>query len=397
MPKQFLWVCLLAALAGCAPAPAQETSLWGRIDTLGETEQVHAPALWVQPDGGLTAAWIGADERGVHQDARAVSSAVIGDVITLPLPPVHPYAQTLLPARDGRLHLLWQDANPQGELRLYAALLSPDLTVERGPTAISDRLTLRYKAVPQAGGQILALWSGGLPAEPALYLQIIDERGLPRAPVLLAHDADWPTLAQANNGALYLFWRQTSNGRLLGGHLRGNQLTADENVGQALMLERGDRLHQLQAALDTTHLYLFWNLTRAAGETQTWMVTRPLDGSTWSAPEKTGVGEAQENNLQTGLNTGAVQRVLGGENWLTWAAPMPGQFDVLPVGGRIGDDLGIVYFQAGSAAGYQRITSPGRLIGPPLLLPDRDRYLYLAWSQPLETGKAALRLTTSRP
>src|SRR5690606_17154450 len=108
----------------------------------------------------------------------------------------------------------WQDANSNGEQRLYAALLTPELTDERGPTAISDQLTLRYAAVAQPNGQILTVWSGGLPAEPTLYLQRIDERGLPRAPVLLAHDADWPALAQANDGRLYTFWRQSSNGRL---------------------------------------------------------------------------------------------------------------------------------------------------------------------------------------
>ena len=391
---KLLCVLQVIVLVGCASAPAQEQSLWGRIHTLAETEQSHAPAIWVQPEGGLTAAWIGADEIGVHQDARTILGTAVGDTITLPLPPVHPNAQLLLPASDGKLHLLWQDADP--ELRLYAALLTPELIVERGPTMIFDQLTLRYAAVAQPNGQIVTVWSGGLPAEPTLYLQRIDERGLPRAPVLLAHDADWPTLAQANNGTLFVFWRQSSDGRLRGGQLQSDQFISDDVAIPVPALERGDRLHQLYAALDATHVYLFWNLTRAAADNQTWMISRPLDASTWNAPTLIGVGEAQEATLQTGLNTGTVNRVQAGDHLLTWAAPMPGQFEVLPVAGRMGDGLAIVYFQAGMVAGYQRIAPVDAIIGPPMLLPDRDRYLYLTWAEPLESGRAALKLTSSR-
>jgi hypothetical protein len=387
---------LIAALVGCASTPAQQQSLWGRIHTLTETEQSHAPAIWVQPEGALTAAWIGADDIGVHQDTRKMLGAQMGDTITLPLPPVHPHAQMLLPAGDDRLHLLWQDTNNNGEQRLYAALLTPELSVERGPTVISDRLTLRYTAVPQANGQIVTVWSGGLPAEPVLYLQRIDERGLPHAPVLLAHDADWPALAQANNGTLFLFWRQPSYSHVYGGQLQGNTLINLEDVRLAISHEPGSLLHQFYAALDSTYLYLFLNMTLAAGENQAWVTTRPLNTAEWSVPNLIGVGDAQEDALQTGFNTGTVSSAVVGEDQLAWAAPMPGQFDVLPVAGRIGDDLAVVYFQAGAIAGYQRIVPVRALIGPPLLLPDRDRYLYLAWAEPLESGRAALKLTSSR-
>jgi hypothetical protein len=387
---------LALVLAGCASAPAQEQSLWGNVYTLAETEQSHAPALWVQPEGGLTAAWIGADNAGVHQDARTFLGASVSDLITLPLPPVHPSAQMLLPASEGKLHLLWQDANPDGEMRLYAALLSSSLTVERGPTVISDKLVLRYAAASQPNGQIVTVWSGALLAEPMLYLQRIDERGLPRIPVLLAHDADWPTMAQANDGTLYVFWRQSSDGRLQGGQLQGDELVDAEIVGTALRLERGDRLHQVNAALDATHVYLFWNMTRASGENQSWVTARPLSAAAWGVPSLIGVGEMQADALQTGLNTGSVSSVQAGDTPLTWAVPMPGQFDLLPVAGRIGDDLAVAYFQAGAIAGYQRIAPVRALIGPPMLLPDRDRYLYLAWADALESGRAALKLTSSR-
>lgn len=391
------WLCrlLLFTLTACASAPAQELSLWGRIHTLAEAEQPQAPALWVQPDGQVTTAWIGADTAGVHQDARAISGTDMGSAITLPLPPVHPKDQVLLPAAEGKLHLLWLDANRDGESRLYAALLTSELTVERGPTAISDRQTLRSTAVAQPNGQILTIWSGGLPAEPALYLQRVDERGLPRTPRLLVSDADWPALTQTNEGTLFLFWRRPSDGRLQAGQLEGDQL-ADVKSMPDFTLERGDRLHQVFSALDATHIYLFWNVTRASSTNETWMTNRLLTDAIWSSPGLVGIGERQAEVVQTGLNSGAVISATDGNIPLIWAAPMRGQFDVLPVAGRIGSDVAVAYFRAGAIVGYQRIAPVQALIGPPLLLPDRDRYLYLAWADALDTGRAALKLTSSR-
>ncbi|MBZ0298384.1 MAG: hypothetical protein K8J31_01530, partial [Anaerolineae bacterium] len=168
--KWIAWAALFIVLTGCQPPPPTPvSSLWGSIATLAEAEQSQAPALWVQPDGVLTAAWIGSDSSGVHQDARVVSGPLLGNSRTLPLPPVHPLMQTLLPGPGDLLHLLWLDADENGEQRLYAALLSADLQIERGPTLISDRETLRYTANVVGDGSLMIIWSGGPLAEPALY------------------------------------------------------------------------------------------------------------------------------------------------------------------------------------------------------------------------------------
>src|SRR5690606_36568070 len=148
---------LIAVLfAGCPSTPPPPQSAWGGVITIAQAEQMSAPALW--EDGQrLTAAWIGADEGGVHHDARVVDA---GGALTpgtiLPLPPARPHRQTLLPAADGLLHLMWIDANPAGENRLYSALLTPDLRVERGPVELSSAPTYAYAALPAADG---GLWT----------------------------------------------------------------------------------------------------------------------------------------------------------------------------------------------------------------------------------------------
>ena len=45
---------------------------------------------------------------------------------------------------------------------LFAALLAPDLTVERGPVSVSEGLALDYSAVADGAGGLWTAWSGGL-------------------------------------------------------------------------------------------------------------------------------------------------------------------------------------------------------------------------------------------
>ncbi len=398
--RRALPLLIAAALANCAPvAPTStdDTSLWGRVYHLADTEQAQAPALWVDPDGLVTAAWIGADERGVHHDARGLSETLLSDTITLPLPPVRPYAQQLLPASQEALHLLWLDLGADNQQHLFAARLQAGLVVERGPTVISERDTLHYTALPLNDGDVQVIWSGGLLAEPALYAQIISERGIPREAVLLLRDADWPALLRTHEGRLHLFWLKASDHTLQYGILNGQTISNIETVPNVIRLERGDRLHGLYPAVDLTHLYLFWHVTRRSGENETWLITRALNGGDWDQPRIIGVGAFSERALlQTGFNTGRVSAASEGENGLHWGVPMSGQFALLPVAGRVEDHLVIVYFQAGSIAGYQRLISLRTLIGPPTLFTDRDRYLYVAWSEPNDTGQAELKLTGSR-
>ena len=389
-----LWLLLAVIVVGCGPVQADQ-SVWGTITTIATAQQGTAPAFWPE-NGSITAAWIAADERGVHQDAQTFASELTQDTVVLPLPPVHPYAQQLLPAQNGNWHLLWLDASPDtGEIHLYSALLSPDLTVLRGPTAISEQLTLRYAVISGAGGGVTVVWSGGLLSEPTLYLQHIDARGLPGTPTPITYNGDWPTVTHSSDGITHLFWLQEGN--LHYGQIQGNNLEHVTRIAQGPQPRFGDRLHNLSAAVDSTHLYLFWNITRSgSADAESWVLAAQQAAPTWTPPARVSVATG-DDTLETGFNSGTVKTAQRGDTiTLRWASPAAGEYDTLPVAVAADDSVGIVYYQSGDVAGYQQIASTTRLIGLPAIRIDRDRHIYLAWAEPLDSGAAALNLTATR-
>jgi hypothetical protein len=244
----------------------------------------------------------------------------------------------------------------------------------------------------------LILWSGGLIAEPTIYEQTISVRGIPQEPTPLLTAADWPMLIQANDGTRHLVWMDTHTQQLRYGQLTDGELTINQPIPNGLNLIEVERLHNLQLALDSTHLYLFWNLTRLTGQDEAWYTARALDSEQWNRPQRLGIGTPMDTFIQTGFNSGPVHTVQSGENWLMWAAPLAGQFDVLPVAVSQQDEIGIVYLQGATISGYQSVTTLQKpLIGRPMLRTDRDRYLYLAWAEPTTNGKAQLQLADTRP
>ncbi len=360
---------------------------------LGQAEQTNAPALWIGPDR-IFAAWIGADGTGVHHDMRVVASNM-SPFSVLPLPPIHPYAQRLVPAQDGKVHLFWLDAGETDETRLFSALITPERTVERGPTPLSDRATIRHALVPNGDGSLWAMWVGEPIAEPVLYVQYVDSLGRPRQPVRLVSDADWPAIAWTNSG-VSLYWIQPTTGQLQRARLINGALDAMQPISIRILFDRGDRLTGFSAGNDHTHSYLFWNVTRADGQFETWWSTSLLDNPTWSQPQRLGADWTTKSFIETGFNGGRAFPARVGERWLSWAAPVTGQLDTLPIAAVQGNYLAMIYFQGGDVIGYQNIAPITGLVGQPLLLTDRDRHLYLAWSEPTPAGYADLKLAMTR-
>ena len=382
-------------VTGCVPKQ-QPDSTWGPVFALAQAEQSHGPALWANTSH-VTAAWVGADQTGVHQDVRMLAGNLLSETSALPLPPVHPYAQSLYPAAADSLHLLWLDAD-SGDTRLFAALVSPALTLESGPNTISGGETLNYAAVPAGDGSLWAVWTGGPPGEPALYARRIDSIGRPAADIMtLAHDADWPALAWTTAGTRHLIWRCASSGELYHSILRDDGLSHITPTGIAVSAEPGDRLHSLYAAVDRTHIYALWNITRASGAEQVWFTTSAIDGGRWQAPQRLGVeSEQTETAVETGFNTGPARAAHAGDDWLRWAAPLSGQHDVLPIVAQSGTGLTVIYMRAGQIIGYQITVPQVKIIGPAHLASDANRHLYIAWAEPEDNGPATLRLTTTR-
>jgi hypothetical protein len=392
-----LLIMLLAACTSTTPTPTPVVSAWGEIVTLGQAEQIDAPSIWLFQDQ-VMATWIGADETGIHQDMRAILKTGLSERIVLPLPPKNPYSQQMYPDQNGNTHLLWLDADDSGQVGLYSALVTSGMKVVRGPTLISHEISRRYAAMPNGDGSLWVISSGGLVIEPSLYARLIDAQGRPRSEDVyqIVGDADWPALVRTNDGMIYLYWIRHSDGTVMRSTLTNGIPDNPQPISQTISLNAGDRLLSFSAGLDTTHGYLFWNVSRADGSAETWFASRGLDAAPQEAPPVRMGFNRSKGNFETGFNSGTVGVARTGDNWLGWTVPLAGQFNVLPVAAASGDNLGIVYLKGGVVVGYQDIVAVSNLIGLPALLTDRDRFLYLAWSEPGASGKADLKLTMTK-
>jgi hypothetical protein len=189
---------------------------------------------------------------------------------------------------------------------------------------------------------------------------------------------------------------QPSAGQVFRATFTDGALDKVQPVSSGVSLAGGDRFTGLSAASDHTHNYLFWNLTRANGQFETWFSTNAIGEAAWSPFQRLGIEWTTKDFVDTGFNGGWAFPARAGERWLSWAVPVTGQLDTLPVAALQGTNLALVYFRTGELIGYQNITAVSNLIGPPALLTDRDLHLYLAWAEPTSVGYANLKLTMTR-
>ena len=359
--------------ATTTPAPTPDPST-----LLAQAQQADAPAL-VFSGENVIAAWVGADERGVHQDARLITPNEMSAAITLPLPPTHPYAQRLIPGANRRSHLFWLDANATGQTTLYSALLAPDLSVERGPVAVSEGLATAYSAVPDGAGGTWAAWSGGMIAEMAIYARQSDNEGRPLATITIAPRGEQPALVRTAEGEVWLFW--LANGGLMRQRL-ASQNEADQASKAAMLtgtisLAAGDQLVNTRAApdgADGTSAYFFWNVSRASGANETWWTWGRLDAPSWRQPTRL-TDEA-----------GAALR---------WTEPAAEPVELAAAAVESDAGLGFILLRGGDVAGHKLVVPGTRLIGMPSLATDQNADFALGWAAPGETS-ADLRMLRVR-
>lgn len=367
---RFTFALLLFVCAACSPTQpttAQTTTATPDPSLLiAQAQQADAPALLLNRDQ-LLAVWVGGDERGIHQDARLLN----GDTsVTLPLPPTRPFGQALVAGVAGQTHLLWLDAdeNDRSRNKLYAAMLGTDLSVLRGPVAVSEGAAFEFSSVTDGAGGLWTAWSGGSIAEPTIYVRRSDDGGRPLLQTATIGTGEYPALVRAADGGVWLFW-------LSGGELRRQRLDLLNAQGQALTgtisLAQGDQLVNVRSALDSTSAYFFWNVTRANGVSETWWTAGALDANNWRQPQRL--------TSETG-------------HLLRWTAPLSQVPDLTAAAASDGG-LGIVTFSSGSVTGYKVIVSGVQLVGmPALVVSDRTNYA-LVWAAP-GIPYADLRLLT---
>jgi hypothetical protein len=393
-----LCVLLLSILfiAACDILPDEQPveSTWGAVVTVAQAQQTDAPVIWPQRIG-FSAAWIGADDAGVHQDARRFNGAALENTVVMPLPPQRPHHQTNAPTPDNAMHLLWLDAASETGTRLYSAIIAEDFTVERGPTSVSNELTLNYAIQPLRGGSLLAVWSGNLAAEPSLYISRIDEQGRPRPGAAIVMRADYPALIAANDGTVSLFWLAVPDGTARRAIIVDNEATQITRITSGVTLEPGDRLVNFSAGLDDTHTYLFWNVTRADGGDEIWFTSGRSGTADWMQPQRLIVDVTLEAPLETGFG-GSANLANRGITPMRWAAPLRGQYNMLAVAMQSDTHLGVAYFRAGHIIGWEAIVPVDDLVGLPGLSVDEGHDLLLTWSQPTDEGYANLNVATTR-
>ncbi len=363
-------------------------SSWGEVFSLAQAQQSHAPAFWPHTDGGV-ASWVAAD----RDDAFHYLHLPDREPLQLPIPPVFPHQQRLFPAGNQGWHLTWLDApwdDPGAGVHLWTVMIAPDGTLERSPINLSDKSIFHHDIIVNGDRSLTAVWSSGLAAEPGLYHRHIDSLGRPRVPDRLAASGDWPALVQFD-GETYLYWLM--GGSIYSARLHSGSLDTSEPVTRSIRLAPGDRLAGFSAGADNRTRYLFWNLVRADGTAETWWTSGPA----WPQPQRLGLTVSSDTTFVTTFNGGAAQAAGPGVDWAAWAAPLRGQTSVLPVAVQVSDSLGVIYFEAGQIAGYQAVIDLDHtLIGLPALHTDRDRHLYLAWSEPTGAGIADLKYTGTR-
>ncbi len=393
------WGAILL-LAACQPlalaTPDLPNSAWGLVMTLDQAEQMSAPVL--RPlDDRLLAGWIADDVNGTYQAVALMNSSGISQQARLPLP-VYPYAQQMVAASGDLTLLTWLDANVNRETRLWATLLTPNLEQERELIPISDEATRRYTLVSATDGATWAISVGGLLSEPTLFARFVDAEGRPRLEDIyeIARDADWPSAIRTANDTVMLYWLRVSDNRIMRSPLIDGRLEQVEDVVEGAVLQPGDRLESFHVAQDRTHIYLFWNITRADDRRESWFTAAPPGAAEWLAPVRIGI-TASDVSFETGFNGGSGLTAQQGSISLSWITPLSEPFDRLPAAALIDQTtLAVVYFQGGTLVGYQPVIEIDGLLAAPTFRTDRDRHLHLAWAEVGTDTPAAMRLTSTR-
>lgn len=366
-------------------------SLWGEVTLIAEGEQSIAPTIAVS-NGHVFTAWTGADEIEARQYMSRLPDS---DPTILVLSVAAPYSQHMYPAGDGGLHLLWLDQDQvSGDTHLYSATVQPNLIAELGRNALSEDHVGGYTAISTGNGGLQVVWSGGLLDEPTLYTQAIDAGGRIGYPTQIVANAQYPVIMHTAEGLRYVIWLRGSG--IYRAELHRDRVVNTQRITDAVPLRSGDRIIDLHTGADQTHGYLFWNINRADGSNESWFSTGEIAASRWTAPERIAVDlPFSESKVQTGFNSGSVDIAKLGSLPATWVSSTGSFGDTVPLATVIDGSLSILYWQSGGVIGYQRIITAEHIIGTPTLITDRDRHLYLAWSELTTSGSSQFFFTST--
>ncbi|MFN8527010.1 MAG: hypothetical protein U0670_00155 [Anaerolineae bacterium] len=374
-----LWLCtaILTACAGSPTATITPTctpeSAWGGVITLANAGLTAPPALAVHANF-MSLAYVTSDQTGARQVMRRWIDGHLTDPVTLTLPPIQPRDQLTFPALDNNVFVVWIDLDEVTHVpAVFSALVTPTTEILRGPLRLSAENEQVYdlSAALMSDGSLWVAWSGATSNEPAVWLRKIDNEGRPALPIRFASDALHPALIRLPDDTLLLLYEEGEGENVVRARIADGVLLESARITARVSRTPGTLIESVYGAADSTHGYLFWNLTRDDGHRETWFSTGELDAANWSAPALF-------------------------EPPYQWVRPLAENRTYVQLAAvdstGSGDQIGVASMAAGEFVGFEPVTRCTPVIDPPALFSNGGQ-LILAWSQPHTAAPADLQMT----
>lgn len=406
----FFIILLLAACEPNRPAPTPtespppsvtataipETGLktaWGMANELASARSFETPALAISGETAVLAAFEtlnGTPSLVTYLDNTRVETGLGAS---------QPFSLTLHASGDNGTVALWLDTDESGIQKLYSAWLSADGLAPYGLVAVSANPVTRYTAATLPDKTIWVVWSTPVTGESALIGSRIDMAGRPRQPQPLRIAADFPALAVTQSGNALLYWLDGTQRGLYRGEVTDAGLTRISEISATpVTYAATDQLLRLDAGIDTTHAYLFWQILNSDGQRTIWILAAPIDGTNQTPATRLAIS-ASETPAQTDFNHGTAYETYPDSAGIQARAVMPnsGQNETLPVTALTDDGLGVIYFRAGAPFAAQTLVRENiALVAPPALVTTDSRDLILAWWHAVTPQQAQLYSIGSR-
>jgi hypothetical protein len=417
-------LAILTGMVGCTPPP--QTAYPAAVDgwqnglAFGSFSRLDHPAMQPDSQGWVTIWFDGPDL--IFQRIRSENPQSPAQITTIG---GTPWGPVLLPNTDGWV-VLWRNQDRFGDPQLYSAVLEPDGTLRRGPTALTSEGVSAVEAAIGFQEEVIIIWADTAP-RPTLYGQRLDAAGRPvgGSSTIIAYNAGQPALLRLADQWL-LTWialpdnpLAVSGTRMLRVRIASTAYpwgtpAQDSIIGEIDLTDPTHYVESITAGADSSHAYVFVSIRSATDRTvQTQLTTWPLSASPLDAAAVTVhksiqlpvVPPGTDPDVLTTFNTGTAYSIPAtgdpsGGIATAWPATLPVQTStILPVAFATSGGIMLGYFQAGVLVGYQPISEAAYPIDHNQLQTDRERHLSLAWANvPRQTNTPAnLVLMSTRP
>lgn len=393
LPRQpVFWLSLMVvitvtglfAVARVLDSP-EYTYRWATVHEIGSTNGLSSAAFWLS-ERHSRIIW-----NAARLDAPLAYTSLSQTNKAQPLlnyPGITPRIWQTAPASANAYHLIWLDQNE----KLYSARLDSEGQTLRGPIELTSEAS-SFIVLPYSEDRVFVAWID----HNRLFATDIDPAGRPRQ--LLDPLRDNVSLiagAVDQESNLHLLWLESGTSDNWAVHYR---VTTPENMTLespetllAFQTAPDEIITSFTAGLDQSHGYVFWGLARADQPDieRIFSFSFPLDQPTTIQFTELALPAQFEPDAQLPQSDFALGPVAAlppeasVHAALRWPRPATGQHPLLPLALtlRINDVWypAIVYYQSGSALGYQIIALVPANAAPPTVAIDSAADLHITWA-----------------